>query len=846
MTTYTLTADTNIDALAGRTGADVVNINGPIFTIDQDTRGCLGGTSTTSLGAVTISATLGGKIKIDATSVRWIPYTGGSGNVPAWNTVITQGGQSGGGKLIGVYASLTSASTATGAAMPATGFIKLKQVIGAYSAGALTGIGATASSADVAGWMEVVNEGTMTVPRSAEIEITGGWFVLGLTSGVADQTFQIPTNGATNRPIAGVFIETAVGSDDYRFWPNAGHLATVAGAEAFRGQVIWGTETGLVRIGNNGAAASGTAQGHTPSAGRKVVVPSVFMERCTSAARATNQLLPGSGLVLYGAATIRHAAFSPPMDFSNLRALTVDRCAVLQRLAVSNSAGVVSIVASGVGLPKTSSPNTNSLSISGVTALIFEDCVVASGGGHTTEAVGTGSAATIKNATGASIKRNLFRNGIAQTSSAFDLAVVLEGVANSVFEGNGSVSGAVRVLACGNLVIKDHVFCSRVAGLVDFSYFNSGMLISQGTVDTVVDNLRPAFAGVHFLLSQVAVGGTCRRVRVRNCGSFSSPVDMSGGTAAISAYASIGSASGDNRAQRIFLSSGASVSTWGAGVSVEDCGSSGYTGSFGSSVELKQRGVYTTAVLLPSVSASGTHFADTRASSTVGCIQFIMNAPAVGTSDMVTVSGGAAFTGTGLYMPTVGMVATWEMPYFARGHTALANTLPVMAGGTLANYAVSFDIDKNNGAGFSGTWTEASAANLAAATGIDPADGFKLRLKIETTATNTSVITNLYFTTDSSTSAAYHHPLDEAVLTLTNVVVGSTYRIEDTFDDSSVASGTAASSEIPISVASAGSSRTLRIKIRKATGSPNYKPFETQVDIFDTDQSVFILQQLDE
>ena len=65
-----------------------------------------------------------------------IPYTGGSGNVPAWNTTITNG--TGTGKLIGVHSALTAASTATGAAMPATGFIRVKQKSGTYQAGALT------------------------------------------------------------------------------------------------------------------------------------------------------------------------------------------------------------------------------------------------------------------------------------------------------------------------------------------------------------------------------------------------------------------------------------------------------------------------------------------------------------------------------------------------------------------------------------------------------------------------------------------------------------------------------------------------------------------------------------
>jgi hypothetical protein len=154
MATFTITASQNIDALTAKAGGDLYNVNGGTLTIDQDSRVGTNQTTSTTLGTITLSASLGGIVNIDGTAIWMIPYTGGSGNVPAWNTAITNG--SGSGKLIGVHASLTSASTATGAAMPATGFIRVKQKTGAYSTGALTGITATASDAGRVGWIELV------------------------------------------------------------------------------------------------------------------------------------------------------------------------------------------------------------------------------------------------------------------------------------------------------------------------------------------------------------------------------------------------------------------------------------------------------------------------------------------------------------------------------------------------------------------------------------------------------------------------------------------------------------------------------------------------------------------
>ena len=73
---------------------------------------------------MTVSSTLGGGIMIDATKVRWLPYSSGTGNVPAIGTTISQGAAS--GYLLGVWPNLASAPTVAGQAMPSTGFLKFR------------------------------------------------------------------------------------------------------------------------------------------------------------------------------------------------------------------------------------------------------------------------------------------------------------------------------------------------------------------------------------------------------------------------------------------------------------------------------------------------------------------------------------------------------------------------------------------------------------------------------------------------------------------------------------------------------------------------------------------------
>ena len=264
MTAFVLSADTNIDALASKAGGDTYDTNGWKLTVDQDSRVGLNQSTSSTLGSITINAAKGGEVHIDGTGIWLIPYTGGSGNVPAWNTVVSNG--SGSGKLIGVHSALTAASTATGAAMPASGYLRVKQKTGTFQAGALTGIAATASNAGTTGWLEIVGDEAATVNanRLGTFRVTGAWFQIGTTSGASNQTMQIPNNGL-QRYCAGVFIEKTPGQGDYEFYPNAG-TTTTTGTEATRGKVVWIDNTGLVRIGNSGAATNG----YTPAAGLAV------------------------------------------------------------------------------------------------------------------------------------------------------------------------------------------------------------------------------------------------------------------------------------------------------------------------------------------------------------------------------------------------------------------------------------------------------------------------------------------------------------------------------------------------------------------------------------------------
>lgn len=225
----TITTDTYLDGGVARSAGEAMAIgSGARLTIRTDTRVHANAPAsfTGSLGNPTFTD-IGGELYIDATAVRWLAYDTGSGNVPAIGTSVTQGGIA--GYLLGVWDTLASAPTAVGAAMPANGFIKFREVTGgAFSAGALTGIGASATAADVTGWIECAWDAAVNfvVGRVGKVTTRGDWFYLDDTTGSVGQTIQVPSSSpSTNNFCPGAWVETAASSGVYEFWPGLASAA---------------------------------------------------------------------------------------------------------------------------------------------------------------------------------------------------------------------------------------------------------------------------------------------------------------------------------------------------------------------------------------------------------------------------------------------------------------------------------------------------------------------------------------------------------------------------------------------------------------------------------------------
>lgn len=92
-------------------------------------------------------------------------------------------------------------------------------------------------------------------------------------------------------------------------------------------------------------------------------------------------------------------------------------------------------------------------------------------------------------------------------------------------------------------------------------------------------------------------------------------------------------------------------------------------------------------------------------------------------------------------------------------------------------------------------------------------------------------------------------PIGTFTLTLTNVVVGSRVNISPVAGGSPFYDDLAAASSVvvPLSVYAPGNpSNDLLIKVRSASGSPTYQPYETQATAVVGAQSIFVSQIPDE
>ena len=819
---------------------------GSTLVVRTDTYACLNHSAAFgSIDNVAYSG-VGGEVIVDPTYVRYVSYTSGSGNSPAFGAAISQGGVS--GVFLGVWANWQSEPIVPGAAIPSSGYIKIGGVTGgAFSAGALTGIAATCSGADLQAWIEVrsAETATINVPRVGEFSSVATWFYLDDTTGVAGQVIPCPTTGTVAQVWPGVWIETSPGSNVYEKFIGAGaQVALSTTPTDARAKFVWQTTSGLV-LGFNGTHTVG----YLPPAGCKVRIPAAILTNCTRTSgngsgprvlphatlgtRAEFVTTAGGYIDLQGLVVFWYA------NFVQAYFVNVSNCAIASKLVVSEIASAISVedvcisaVQAQIETPFNCSYNPAGGEIRNISCARFS---VATSGD---------TCINIQNS-----RDILVEDSIARLITARSITSI-----NGFRVGSSRGIDLINCVSIGSRfecnILDDCSFidCSYVDGYVDTtSSVAINAMYCVGLTNSIISDLKfpyantPSYSGAIFLL-------TCDDVKIRNIGSFGVPYDFYN---VCQGLVDLSTGNTNCKIQRCYVTNTRTglylTDNSVDGVVFQDCAGDYADTNATTSNNTIIKNVAYTSTASGQTAVYGTHWKTRFVSSTAGVFEVLCNEPSVQSASQCYVSSGSPkFNSVGSVLMTVAsQQIIWEMPFFALGHTALANVALSLAGTNTGNLSYEFQYDL--GAGYNGTWLTANATNFTGVGAIDPAVGIKIKLRVTCVTANASnALTNIRIATVTTSTAQSTnlYPLSYAPISVSGLTAGSRVKFSKVSDGSILYSAQEVSGVV--NFPNNEYVGAVNIEARNASSAPYYLPWVTQVVTVDGQTtSAIALQQLD-
>lgn len=808
LTTGTPSSRINYDSatLNGLANGETITINGGHMLIDADVRWA---NNAAVFDSITISATLGGSVLIDATQVWEVPFSASTGNVPAAAVVgsnaVTGAGVT--GELIAVWATGALAPTAAAAAMPATGWIKLRSKTGNFNSVVVTlpgGATVTCSGDGKRSWIHVVAEeaGTLTVPRLGEFRTRGDWYELGATNGADDQTFNFPV--ADNCPA--IWVETGSGTGVFEPWLNGGSRwgsATNYIPQDARGKYFgMDNATGIITIARRATDACGLK----PPTGCRVRIPNIILSNSTSANYADNTLNNTLATrydfttTAAGVVDMENVSCNWYISLVNAFRVSLKYSGILQSLLISNVADTAIFDNVAVGLNSTNEYTpiivTNcftSVDFTGVRAVRYAGGAT----GNTTLAVND-----VANYTETDCQFELFGSTTAQTRGNANILsrAFVRLVGENLLTRPVAIGGFISVNGCANVTIKDTKYADQIAGTTTTTNGLTAISINTGCVNVVADGFDnfAGLANVHPYAGIAVIASGTQGVDVRNIGTPAAPYNC--GSANATGVGLTASVMVNLRAQRLYLqntrTSPLSIANTVQNVLLESVWGDAADSQALAGINLVAKGCRWTNSTTGQSSVYARHWEDAFTGTTTGRILIACNEPLAATADQCAITAGTpAFTSGGqIAMPTVGDEVVWTMPYLALGHTSLASTNPTVtgtgatfvSGNNWTNFYLDFQYD--TGAGFNGSWLPLNGATLNGIGAINPATGIKLMVRAQTkTAAATNALTYLRINTETNaTDQQIQYPLDLATIALTGLVSGSRVQLYDTTNSAEI------------------------------------------------------------
>jgi hypothetical protein len=850
------------DTLAGASTVAAVDTyvisNDTTLVVRTDTYACANHSAAAgSLDTVSFTGT-GGTVRIDPTYIRVIAYTGGSGNSPAYGAAISQGGVS--GVFLGCWTTWLVEPIAAGAAIGATGFMKIGGVTGgAFAAGALTGITATCSGADVQGWQEVrgPDTSTITVPRVGSFETVEAWFEIGTTNGARGQVIACPTCATNAGVFAAAWIETAAGSGVYEPYPGVGSQVALATTRTDASlKVVWQTTAGI-RIGNDGT----NGVGFLPATGCKVRIPAIILTNVTRSA--------GSGS---GPRVLPNATIATRQEFvtSNAGYIDMRGCVIqwymnlLQPFYVRykgcalSDAMILSEVASPLDVDNcVVSPTQAQIN----TALQITSCF----GGGTIQnsrfwafsiAASGRYVAFINYATNVTFSSvtygSLTLRGNATTGTITSTqAVNCTLTNNTLIGGRGLFVGAQRC-TFNTPAYYDHTITTTTTSTNAMSMLE----FTTGSNGNTVDGISLPNVAVAPYTALVTVTASYNTL-VKNWGTDS--VTTLALNAAVTGVGVNGTGNNDGvTMKRLYLTNTRTgpylFVNSDTNILAENVRGDYADTTVQPALNCIAKGIGITSATTGQTSTYGTHWITRFVSTTAGFAEILCNEPTSASAAQCFASGGIPqFNSVGQVLLTkAGDQVTWEMPFFAIGYTAFTNSAPVVtgtnvtysSGSSWGNHTLEYQVDV--GAGYNGPWLAFNATNLITHT-FNSTTGFKLKVRATTLTVNAgNLITNIRvnLTTTSADQQTKLYPLSVNTIVVEGLVTGSRVKATQVVGGTLIANLAETGGTATFTTEYAGA---IAIEARKASGTPYYLPWNTQVSpVLGGSVTATALQQLDE
>jgi hypothetical protein len=759
---------------------------GSTLTVRTDTYCCPNHTvAFGSLDTVSFSGQ-GGTLRFDPTYVRVFPYTGGSGNSPAYGTLISQGGVF--GYFLGCWTNWQSEPIVAGAAIGATGYVKVGGVTGGnFSAGVIIGVSVTCSGPDVQGWIEVrgPDAGTITVPRIGKVESVEAWFELGTTNGTRGQIIPCPTTATVAGIWPGVWIETAAGSGVYERYAGIGSVVALATHRTDASMKVITQTTGGIRIGNDGT----NGVFYLPPTGCKVRIPATILTNCTRNATTGSgpRVLPNTTiatrqeLVTTGAGyfDLRGLVCQWYMNFSQAFYVKYKSCAVSDSMILSEIASPLDVDNCIVGVTQTQlnfALNVNSCFAGGtIQNSDFARFSLAASGAYV---------ANLNYITNVTFTGNIFRSATLRANATTGVITSTQAVGctftnQTNIGGRGLFVGAQRC-TFNNLAYYDHTITTTTTS-TNAMY---ALDFATGCSGTVVDGFSlplPNNGPYNGLVSANA----CYNTLVKNIGTSTvAPLVM---TATVTGLGFNGAGNNDGvTIKRMYLSNTRtgpySFVNSDTNILIENCMGDYADTTVMAGLNATMKNIGITSATTGQVSVYGTHWITRFTSTTAGFTEILCNEPTSASAAQCAATGGAPqFNSSGsLLLTKAGDQVTWEMPFFAIGYTAFTNTnctvtgtnVTYSSGSSWGNHTLEFQID--TGSGYNGTWLALNNTQLTAQT-INATTGFKLKVRATTLTANAgNVLTNIRIamTTTSVAQQTNLYPLSVNTVSFTGLPAG--------------------------------------------------------------------------